>query len=48
MKYLKRVKGITKKNKIRNEQIWEALKGLSILEFIERQLRWWEPTAIEK
>ncbi|CAH1976651.1 unnamed protein product [Acanthoscelides obtectus] len=41
MKYLRRVKGVTKMDKIRNETIKTELQTESILEHIEmKQLRW--------
>ncbi|CAH1958169.1 unnamed protein product [Acanthoscelides obtectus] len=43
MKYLRRVKEVTKMDKIRNESIRTELETESILEHIEmKQLRWWE------
>ena len=42
MKYLRRVVGVTRKNRVRNTQIREDLEMISILDFIEqRQLCWW-------
>lgn len=42
MKYLRRVKGITKRDRIRNEAIREELKIEPIEDYIERrQLGWW-------
>lgn len=42
MKYLRRVKGVTRMDKIRNERIREELEIQPITEFIEqRQLSWW-------
>lgn len=42
MKYLRRVKGVTKMDRIRNEKIRQDLGTNPILEFIEqRQLSWW-------
>ncbi|CAH1986028.1 unnamed protein product [Acanthoscelides obtectus] len=42
MKYLRRVKGVTKMDKIRKETIRTELETESILEHIEtKQLRWW-------
>ncbi|CAH1999212.1 unnamed protein product [Acanthoscelides obtectus] len=41
MKYLRRVEGVTKMDKIRNETIRTELESESILEHIEmKQLRW--------
>ncbi|KAF5275497.1 hypothetical protein FQR65_LT16630 [Abscondita terminalis] len=42
MKFLRRVRGVTKKDKLRNSQIREDLGISSILEHIEeKQLSWW-------
>lgn len=42
MKYLRRVKGVTKRDRIRNEVIREELNIESVEDFIERrQLGWW-------
>ncbi|CAH1969199.1 unnamed protein product [Acanthoscelides obtectus] len=42
MKYLRRVKDVSKMDKIRNETIRTELDIESILEHIEmKQLRWW-------
>lgn len=42
MKYLRRVKGITRRDRIRNVQVREELKSQPVAEFIEqRQLGWW-------
>ena len=42
MMYLRRIKGITRLDKIRNDSIREELETVSVLEFIERrQLSWW-------
>ncbi|XP_072395006.1 uncharacterized protein [Diabrotica undecimpunctata] len=42
MKFLRRVKGVTKMDRIRNVDIRNELKMQSTLEFIEqRQLSWW-------
>ena len=42
MRYLRRVKGITKRDRIRNEIVRDELDVESILDFIERrQLSWW-------
>lgn len=42
MKYLRRVKGITLKDRIRSTQIREELKVKPMMEFIEqKQLSWW-------
>lgn len=42
MKYLRGVMGITKRDRIRNDQIREHLKVQSLLDFIEtRQVAWW-------
>ena len=46
MKYLRRVVGVTRKNRVRNTQIREDLEVISILDFIEqRQLCWWGPVS---
>lgn len=37
MKYLRRIKGITKKDKIKNEDIRQAIGAQSIPEFIEQR-----------
>ncbi|XP_044755933.1 uncharacterized protein LOC123314691 [Coccinella septempunctata] len=43
MKYLRRVRGVTKMHKIRNEKIGEDVEIEPLMEFIEkRQLSWWE------
>lgn len=42
MKYLRRVKGVTRQDRIRNDDIREELEIQSIGEFIEqRQMSWW-------
>ncbi|XP_023310553.1 uncharacterized protein LOC111691870 [Anoplophora glabripennis] len=42
MKYLRRVRGVTKMDRMRSEQIRKDLGVQSVLEFIEqRQLSWW-------
>ena len=42
MRYLRRVKGVTRKDRIRNEHIREELEIIPILDFIEqKQLGWW-------
>lgn len=42
MKYLRRVKGVTRQDRIRNDFIREELEIQSIMEFIEqRQISWW-------
>ncbi|CAH1995633.1 unnamed protein product [Acanthoscelides obtectus] len=42
MKYLRRVKGVTEMDKIRNETIRTEIEIESVLEHIEmKQLRWW-------
>lgn len=42
MKYLRRVKGFTRKYRIRSDDIRIELKVISMLQYIEqRQLEWW-------
>ncbi|XP_045473983.1 uncharacterized protein LOC123680234 [Harmonia axyridis] len=42
MKYLNRVMGVTRRDRLRNEKIREELQVESLEEFIERrQLEWW-------
>ena len=42
MKYLRKVKGVTRRDRIRNEDVRTELQIQSVLEFIEnKQLSWW-------
>nr|CAH7752129.1 unnamed protein product [Callosobruchus chinensis] len=42
MKYLRKVKGVTRMDRIRNEAVRQELKVQPLIDHIEsKQLRWW-------